>query len=287
MFQLDRLRFPASALLFLAGFGLCIDVCFVSAQEKQAGISTEVSASMLADAKQTYDSVCAACHGLDARGSERGPNIASRPEVVQKTDAELHQILTNGKPSAGMPPFSSLGAAKISAMVAYLRSLQGRGKGLALPGDPDKGKALFFGKAQCAQCHAIAGEGGFFASDLTIYGGKLDASELRSRILYPDAGLDPRRGLVHVVLSDGTELTGAIRNENNFSIQIQSSDGTFHLLNKSDVRSQAYVGATGMPLDYQSTLTPAELNDVVSFVLRSIAEAAQQSTAKPNAADDN
>lgn len=260
---------------------------FSWAQEKPAKPSTEPDAAALAEAKQTYESVCAACHGLDARGSERGPNIASRPEAVQKTDAELTQILANGKPAAGMPPFSSFGAAKLSAMVAYLRTLQGRGKGLALPGDPEKGKALFFGKAKCSQCHSLAGQGGFFAPDLIAYSGKLDANELRARILNPDADLDPRRGLVRVVLSDGTELTGAVRNENNFSIQLQSENGTFHLLNKAELRSQTYLGASGMPRDYGSTLAPAELNDVISFMLRSISEYAKQTSSKRTGEDDN
>lgn len=287
MFQLNRKRFAVSAFLSLAGLAIGSLTGFARPQAQQAGASAEVSASMLADAKQIYESVCAACHGLDARGSERGPNIASKPEVVQKTDAELEQILTNGKPSAGMPPFSSLGAAKLSAMVAYLRSLQGRGNNLALPGNPVKGKTLFFGTAKCSECHSVAGQGGFFAPDLITYGGKLDAAELRTKILNPDAGLDPRRGLVRVVLPDGTSLTGSVRNENNFALQLQTSDGAFHLINKSELRSQTYLGASGMPRDYASTLTPSELNDVISFLLRSISDAAQQSTRKPVLGDDN
>jgi len=284
MLQLGPKRFLIPAILLV----LCLAPRFISlrgsAQEKSPA---QVSSQMLADARQTYDSVCAACHGLDGRGSERGPNIASRPETVQRTDAELAQVVSNGKPSGGMPPFASLGPEKITAMVAYLRTLQGRGNNTPLPGDPQKGRTIFFGKAKCSECHSVAGQGGFFAADLAVYAGKLDVAELREKILNPDAGLDPRRGLVRVVLSDGTELTGMVRNENNFSIQIQSSDGTFHLLSKSELRSQTYLGSSGMPRDYASTLTPAELNDVISFLLHSISNAAQQSARKPATTDDN
>ena len=276
---------PALPVVMSAAF--CLAAVFSWAQEKTAKHSTEPDAAALADAKQTYESVCAACHGLDARGSERGPDIASKPEVVQETDAELMQILANGKPAGGMPSFASLGGAKLSAMVGYLRTLQGRGKSLAIPGDPERGKVLFFGKAKCSHCHALAGQGGFFASDLMAYGGKLDADELRTRIVNPDADLDPRRGLVRVVLSDGKEVTGAVRNENNFSIQLQSEDGTFHLLDKAEIRSQTYLGASGMPKEYGSTLTAAELNDVISFVLRSVSENAQHNSRKRNGGDDN
>jgi hypothetical protein len=115
----------------------------------------------------------------------------------------------------------------------------------------------------------------------------LDGSELRSKILSPDQELDPRRGLVHAVFSNGAELTGAVRNEDNFSIQLQTSDGTFHLLSKPEVRSLTYLGASGMPRDYGSTLTPAELNDVISFLLRSVSEHTQQSSSRRIGKDDN
>jgi putative heme-binding domain-containing protein len=282
------MRFLTSMILLSIVLASYLGITLSWAQENQPNPSKEVNAAMLVDAEQTYENVCAVCHGLDARGSERGPDIASRPEVVQKSDADLAQILSNGRTAAGMPSFSSLGAAKISAMVTYLRILEGRGKSLVLPGDPEKGKALFFGKAKCSGCHTLAGLGGFFASDLTTYSGKLGVNDLRAKILNPDADLDPRRGLVRVGLPNGTELTGAIRNESNFSIQLQTSDGTFHLLKKSELRSQTYLGASGMPRDYQSILTPAELNDVISFVLRSISDAARHASAKPDfGGDDN
>jgi putative heme-binding domain-containing protein len=287
MRQHSRSRVVIPPLSLLAGIAFCAAAVFAWTQEKPANPSTEANAAIQADAKQTYESVCAACHGLDARGGERGPDIASRPEVARKTDAELAQILANGKPAGGMPSFSSFGVARISAMVAYLRTLQGRGKVIALPGDPERGRALFFGKAKCSECHSLAGQGGFFAPDLAGYSGSLDVNELRTKILDPDRGLDPRRGLVHVVLSDGAELTGAARNEDNFSIQLQTADGTFHLLSKSDVRAQTYVGASGMPRDYGSTLTAAELNDVISFLLRSVSEHTQQRSPRPIGEDDN
>jgi putative heme-binding domain-containing protein len=287
MGQHNRSRGVLPPPALLTGVAFCVAAVLTWAQEKPADPSTEANAAIQAEARQTYESVCAACHGLDARGSERGPDIASRPEVVRKTDPDLAQILANGKPAGGMPSFSSFGVAKISAMVAYLRTLQGRGKVLALPGDPERGRALFFGKAKCSDCHSLAGQGGFFAADLASYSGNLDANELRTMILSPDRELDPRRGLAQVVLSDGSELAGAVRNEDNFSIQLQTADGTFHLLSKSEVRSQTYVGASGMPRDYGSTLRAAELNDVISFLLRSASEHAPQPSSRQIGVGDN
>jgi putative heme-binding domain-containing protein len=219
------------------------------------------------EAKAAFESVCASCHGIDARGGERGPDIVSRSEVVRKTDAELLQILTDGKTASGMPSFSSYGPARLSALVAYLRTLQGRSKVLPLPGDPTRGKALFFGKPNCAECHMINGQGGFFGQDLTAYAARMGAGEIRAAVVNPNKDLDPRRGLVTVILADSTALSGTARNEDNFSLQLQTSDGVFHLLNKADIKDLTYTGKSPMPSDYGSTLSSQELNDLVSYLL--------------------
>ena len=250
---------------------LCYLIAFTSvglpAQDKQASSPADANSSSQAEAKALYGSICASCHGLDARGGERGPDIISRPEVVNKTDAELTEILMNGRTSVGMPAFSSFGVGKLSALVAYLRMLQGRGRSASLPGDPNRGKALFFGKAKCAECHLVSGQGGVCAADLTTYAARLGADEVRVRIVNPDKDLDPRRGMVDVVLRDSTMLSGFARNEDNFSLQLQTQDGVFHLLNKSDIRTQTYAGMSGMPANYGSTLSAEELNDIVSYLL--------------------
>lgn len=238
------------------------------AQNQSPGLPSDANAASQAEAKALYGSVCASCHGLDARGGERGPDIMSRPEVVHKTDAELSEILKDGRTSAGMPAFSSFGTEKLSALIAYLRVLQGHSKQTSLPGDPKRGKTLFYGKAKCAECHLVDGQGGFLAPDLTSYAARQGADEVRAKIVNPDKDLDPRKGIVDVVLRDSAKVSGAVRSEDNFSLQLQTQDGVFHLLNKSDIQTQTYAGRSGMPTNYGSTLSAAELNDIVSYMLR-------------------
>ena len=73
-------------------------------------------------------------------------------------------------------------------------------------------------------------------------------------------------------------MTGVVRNEDNFSLQLQTPDGAFHSVVKADVASITYGKAPLMPTDYGSTLSTTELNDLVSFLM----SAAQQN----KAADD-
>jgi cytochrome c oxidase cbb3-type subunit III len=247
---------------------LSIAAIVLYAQNKPGAPDSQASAQSLTEAKATYESICASCHGLDGHSGERGPDIASRAEVVDKKDGELAEILKNGKTAAGMPAFAGFGDTRIAGLVAYLRTLQGHGDEAPVPGDAANGKALFFGKAKCANCHIAGGQGGFFAEDLTSYASRMNADDVRAKILNPDRDLDPRRGMVNVVLVDSSTLSGTVRNEDNFSLQLQTLDGVFHLVNKTDIRTQTYAGKSAMPSDYGSTLSPAELNDLVSYLLR-------------------
>jgi cytochrome c oxidase cbb3-type subunit III len=240
----------------------------LGAQQKLPVAPSMAQAGDRGEAKSTYESVCAVCHGLDARGSERGPNLATKPEVLQKSDKELMEILKDGRTAAGMPSFASYPPARLASLVAYLRLLQGQRGSEPLPGDPVLGKALFYGKAKCAECHMIGGEGGFWGQDLTTYAARRSADELRIRILHPGKDSDARRGLVEVTLANSTTLSGVVRNEDNFSLQLQTADGVFHLLSKSDIRSKTYLGRSPMPSDYGSILPTVELNDLVSYLLR-------------------
>jgi cytochrome c oxidase cbb3-type subunit III len=273
-------------LAFCAGLGLfAVRAVWLGAQDQPAA-NQGADAGRRQEAKTTFDSVCASCHGLDGRGGERGPDVATRPDTVNKSDAELLRILREGKAAAGMPPFASYGPDRLAALVGYLRTLEGRTKPAALPGDAARGKTLFFGRAKCSECHMVGGRGGFLAPDLTAYAARLSADEVRAAIVNPSKDLDPRHGLVTVTLKDSTTLAGVARNEDNFSLQLQTADGRFHLLSKSDIRTLVYEGKSLMPRDYGSTLSPAELNDLVSYLLRA-AKSGQTDKAQREYEDDD
>lgn len=223
---------------------------------------------MAEDGRRTFESSCAACHGLDGRGGERGPNIATRAEVQQLSDEETLHVLKAGIPAAGMPSFGALGASKIRAVMAYMRILQGASKNAAISGDPQRGKELFFGKAGCANCHMINGSGGFFGADLSSYGSNVSMEQLRIAITDPNKDLDPRERTVFVTTRDGQQFAGIARNEDNFSLQLQSLDGTFHLFSKADLDHFEYQPRSLMPSDYGSVLSATELNDLVSYLVR-------------------
>jgi putative heme-binding domain-containing protein len=218
-------------------------------------------------ARQDFAASCAGCHGLDGRGGERAPNIATRKEVLRLSDDTLSGIIQNGIAGTGMPAFRQLEKTRINAIVGYLRILQGKTESAKITGSPEAGKKLFFGTAQCSRCHAIQGEGGIIGADLFGYAGNLSADELREAISGAGTAGSRFHKLVSMKLPDGRQVEGVIRNEDNFSAQLQTLDGTFHSVGKSS--SDAFRTTTQITLltDYIGALDSAELNDIVSYLM--------------------
>jgi len=167
-----------------------------------------------------------------------------------------------------MPAFGTMfSAAQIRSVVQYLRFLQGARGPAAMPGDPQAGKALFFGKAGCSGCHMVQGEGGFIAEDLTDYAATKSPAEIRAAIVSPAPDLTQRSHLATVTTYSRVTIQGLVRNEDNFSLQLQALDGSFHLLDKSDIRSIAYSANSLMPSDYATKLSSQEIDAIVSYLM--------------------
>lgn len=241
--------------------------------------------SALAKGRQILASNCAACHGLDGKGSERAPNIADSPNMQRLSDAQLSAIISDGIAGTAMPAFHSLHALQVRELIAYLRSLEGVGERVELPGNSERGKVSFFGKAGCFQCHMIAGQGGFIASDLTDFARAHSAEQVRSAILEPSVGKKPPVALATATLRDGRKYVGRVRNEDNFSLQLQILDGTFRLIAKSDLENLAYDPQPMMP-NFASTFTQSELNDLVSFLLSAAGNSTPGKSANENEMDN-
>lgn len=215
---------------------------------------------------------CASCHGSDGGGGEHAPNIASQHDVVSATDAQLKDVIGKGIPEAGMPSFDYLGNEKLNELVGYLRVLQGVGGGAhtQLPGDPAAGEAIFFGKASCSKCHMVHGKGGFLGDELSDYAKGRNVDAIRKAIVNPASSPDDGGRMANIVMNDGVKYAGVVRAENNFTIVLQSEDGAYHSIARDRIVKIDDSGSV-MPQDYGRTLTSKELDDLVSFLIKSAA----------------
>jgi cytochrome c oxidase cbb3-type subunit III len=259
---------PIRQSLYQVGLFFVLSILSISiSQARQNPPSERDPKTNPAAGRSTFNSSCAGCHGLDGTGGDKAVNISGTARVRHLSDAQLSSIISNGVPGTGMPAFRSLNAREVRAVVDYLRSLQGKAEGRTLPGDPNRGKEIFFGKSDCSTCHTISGQGGFLGPDLTEHGATSSADAIRDEIVR--APRVPSIGYRTAVLTteSGERLEGLVRNEDNFSVQLQTKNGTFHFFKKTDLRSFDRQDGSVMPADYRSRLSDAELNDLASYLM--------------------
>lgn len=264
----------------------CVGVGIASAGISQTIVKSQGTSVPAADqGKQLLASNCASCHGMDGKGSERAPNITDSPYMRQLSDAQIKDIIANGIPGTGMPAFHSLADSSISDLIAYLRNGAGAANTAKLPGTPKNGEAIFFGQAGCSKCHMIAGHGGFIASDLTEYARTHSVDQVREAIV-GNSSAEKRTRLATAVLRNGKKYVGRVRNEDNFSLQLQGLDGAFHFFARSELKKLDYDPQPMMPASIGSSLSASELNDLISYLLTAAGNADPQARAKDHEMDD-
>jgi putative heme-binding domain-containing protein len=225
-----------------------------------------------------YETRCATCHGLDGHGGQ-APAIGPGSNAAASTDDRLRTVIRDGLPG-GMPAQrGTLAAADIEALVQHLRQLQlqrggsGDGSTSALAGDAAQGRTLFFGKANCAQCHLAEGRGGFLGSDLSRT--RLNPDAIRQAIVNPDPAPTAKNALTVLTRRDGSRVTGLVRNEDNFSIQLQDETGAFHSVDKATITNTSRQTPL-MQADHAKALSSADIDNLVRYVAQLAAANRQQ-----------
>lgn len=218
-----------------------------------------------AKARRMFEANCGACHGLDGKGG-RGPNIASQPLVRATNEVQLLAVIARGVPGTEMPPSAFLGADGVAHIAAYVKKLASESTPQQAEGDPERGRALYEGKGNCASCHTIAGAGRAYGPDLSLIGQRRSPEHLKQSIEDPAAEVPEGFLMVRAVTRQGTEVNGIRLNEDSFTIQLIDGAGRFHSLRKTGLqRLDKRQGATPMP-GYQGIFTDAELRDLVAYL---------------------
>ena len=77
---------------------------------------------LAAGGRKIFEQRCTQCHGDDAQGTTRAPDLLSR-RVQAQSDGTLFWKISSGDTRAGMPTFSYLPAPERWQLVLHLRSL--------------------------------------------------------------------------------------------------------------------------------------------------------------------
>jgi putative heme-binding domain-containing protein len=206
---------------------------------------------------------CVLCHGPEG---DQVPGIDLGHGRFRQTYSEnaLIRIIQNGIPGTGMPP-NNLQDFQAEIVVAYLRSLATAGRTVTGNGNAARGKALFEGKANCANCHRVDGVGSRVGPDLSDIAALRRTAEIEQSLLDPNAEVLPQNRTYRAVTSKGEVITGRLLNVDTFTVQILDSKERLLSLQRSDLRESGFVKDSPMP-SYRGKLNPQELSDIVAYL---------------------
>ena len=237
----------------------------------------------IAEGEKLYNETCTACHGKDGTGGELGPPVASQNRrYLKRTDQEIFDTVKNGIPGTQMPPYEKqFTDEQIWRVTAYIRGLRGTAIDTPAAGDVAGGEAIFWGKGNCGSCHMIKAKGAILGPDLSNLAGTrkvqniVDALTKDNHKIAADGGTHDTTLLpmssyqpVRVTAKDGKVISGILKNEDSFSLQVLGRDDlNIHRFKRQDVKVY-YEPNSLMPHDWDKRLSPAEFQDLLAFLTR-------------------
>ncbi len=232
--------------------------------------------SAIREGASLFRANCSPCHGLNAKGGGRGPDLSTNRWPHGSSDADIFRTITQGVPGTDMPA-NGFADSEIWAIISYLRSLAPVWKPVA--GDPAKGGKIFSGSGGCSRCHMVKGDGGLLGPDLSRVGESRSIAYLADSIRTPSKDLsdgmhDPNNPLgfplvydtVTVVTREGQRITGVARNEDTFSLQLINTDQQFQFFWKDDLQEVIHERKSLMPAYSEQVLSVTALQDVIAFL---------------------
>ena len=259
-----------SMLAWLAGLLLPISVA-------QAQVRSDTQANPFAGdptaavaGKRLFDASCVACHGPSGAGTERAPPLDAGRLKHGDEDFDVFQTIQKGVAGTQMPPFASLRAEELWQLVSYVRSLSRVASASAsapVAGDGSRGEQLFFGEGQCSSCHEINGRGPPLAPDLSEIG-KQPVGALQAGIEHAPRPFAASPRHVKVTLRDDTQLDGLVKNEDSFTVLLQTLDGEYRSLDRRQIRAIANVASAIAPASLAQRLSAEQKADLVAYLSR-------------------
>jgi mono/diheme cytochrome c family protein len=207
--------------------------------------------------RRTWAAECINCHGTQARGSDKGPNLVRSVIVLHdRYGSQIGPFLAKGHKLQSGASGASLTEVQVQELAHFLRQRVNdglRGSPLFQPqnvltGDPKAGEAYFKGEGKCITCHS---------TNLAGIGARLEPIDLQQRFLFPATGRGGRgrgRGAaapttnpiqVTVTPPNGPAVSGALIQMDDFFVSLRTADGTPRTIRR----------VAGMKVDRQDPLS--------------------------------
>jgi cytochrome c oxidase cbb3-type subunit III len=211
---------------------------------------------------RVYTQQCALCHGPQG-DLEDGIDLRLGQFRTAQSDTDLRSVISSGAAQGRMPSFS-LREEELSGVIAYIRAgFDPDGVAIRI-GDPVRGKALFEGKGECAECHRVHGVGPRTAPDLSDIGVRRTPASLQMNLLDPATALLPINRPVRIITRNEETILGRRLNEDTYTVQVIDSQERLRSLVKADLVTYEISNA---PSKQPTTLNSEEVADVVGYLL--------------------
>ncbi len=156
-----------------------------------------------------------------------------------------------------MATLSHRNAGRLSQLHAVEAKLQ--------KGDVGQGRKIFFGKAICSSCHAIGGQGGDFAPDLTNIGQIRSRHDILEAILFPSASF-AREHETSRVITKTTTYTGIIKQQLPEALIVSIAPGQNVRVQRTEITGIEPQSISMMPPGLDKQLSQEELSDLIAYL---------------------
>ena len=234
--------------------------------------------------RSLWASHCVDCHGAQARGTEKGPNIIRTKTVnfdrsSPQAGSVLGPFLKAGHPTQSGKP-ASFTNDEVIALATFLRQRVTdtmRWSTLFVPGnilvgDSRAGEAYFNGEGGCSTCHNAT------TRSLQGIASRLDtAVDLQQRMLFPGPGRGGRgagaaggntsnRTTVTITPPSGPVVSGVLVEESEFYITFRDADGTIRAVRRTPGMRVAKNNPLQPHIDLLDRITDKQIHDLVAYL---------------------
>ena len=218
--------------------------------------------------RKIWAAQCINCHGTQARGSDKGPNLIRSERVLHdRYGNEIGPFLSKGHPaSAEWKPAQIAEVSHFIHEQVYdtLRSAPTFGPHDIVTGDAKAGAAFFSGEGKCSTCHSPTG-------DLAGIASRYDAAALQGRFLSPRAagrGGRPRQQVTLTVTPpSGPEVTGTPVVFDDFTVSIRDAAGDYHAWTRTPALKVVRNDPYAMHDELLEKYTDKNMHDIVAYLV--------------------
>lgn len=139
---------------------------------------------------------------------------------------------------------------------------------LALPGDQERGRELFFrqGAGSCQSCHRVRGQGTLLGPDLSEIGKKYPPREMLAHLLEPSRFIEPKYVVYLLETVQGRIHTGLLVERNDEEVVLKNAQNEMIRVSAHDVELLVPQHKSLMPDLLLRDLTPQQAADLLAYL---------------------